>query len=244
LDAVIHLAGESIAGLRWTRSKKKRILQSRVQGTRFLCQALTALAQPPKVLLTASAIGYYGNRPAPEEVDETSGKGRGFLPDVVEAWEAAASEAGARGIRVVHMRFGMVLSSTGGAFPKMLLPFRLGLGGRLGCGQQQVSWVLLEEIPDVVSHLLQTESCSGPVNVVTPNPVANRELTKAIAEVLRKPAPFPVPASLLRLALGQMGQELLLSGCRVLPRKLTESGYVFRYPEVRPALMHLLPKDR
>ena len=146
MDAVIHLAGESIAGLRWTREKKKRILKSRVQGTRFLCQALAAMARPPKVLLSASAIGYYGDRPVTEEVDENSPKGKGFLAEVAEAWEMATEDARASGIRVVNMRFGMVLSNQGGAFPKMLYPFKWGLGGKLGSGRQPISWVLLGEI--------------------------------------------------------------------------------------------------
>jgi uncharacterized protein len=240
MDAVIHLAGESIAGLRWTREKKKRILKSRVQGTRFLCQALAAMARPPKVLLSASAIGYYGDRPATEEVDENSPKGRGFLAEVAEAWEAAAEDARASGIRVVNMRIGMVLSNQGGAFPKMLYPFKWGLGGKLGSGRQPVSWVLLDEIPHVVSHLLKKEVCAGPVNVVSPAAITNRDFAKAVADALGKPAKFHVPAPLVRLALGQMGKELLLGGCRVLPRVLLQTGYVFRYPELAPALTHLL----
>lgn len=243
LDAVIHLAGESIAGL-WTRAKKARIVESRVRGTRLLCETLAGLSHPPRVLLSASASGYYGDHPPSEVVTEDDPRGSGFLADTVVAWEEAALPATAAGIRVVYMRFGMVLSAQGGALGAQLPIFKLGLGGRLGSGQQVVSWIARSEIPLVVRQLLTRAEFAGPVNLVSPNPVPNQEFTTILARVLRRPAPFRLPAHLLRLVLGQMAQELFLNGARVEPRRLLEAGYQFSYPVLESALRHELSAAR
>jgi uncharacterized protein (TIGR01777 family) len=234
-DAVIHLAGESIAGL-WTRSKKRRILESRVRGTRLLCETLARLGKPPRILLSASAVGYYGDHPPTDVVDEKSGPGFGFLAKTVVAWEGAALPAIEAGIRVVYLRFGMVLSARGGALGAMLPLFRLGLGGRLGGGRQVVSWIAASEVPIVVRHLLGRDEISGPVNLVSPLPVTNDEFTRTLARALRRPAFFRLPAHLLRLVGGEMAQELLLNGARVEPTRLLESGYHFSYPVLESAL--------
>ncbi len=238
-DAVIHLAGESLVGL-WTREKKDRIAESRTLGTRLLREALARLEQPPRVLLSASAIGYYGHRPPLEVVDEESRSGTGFLARTVAAWEAATWPAAESGIRVVNMRFGVVLSFSGGMLRAMLPIFRAGLGGRLGSGRQIISWVSLSEVPPVVQHLLARDDLSGPVNVVTPSPVSNAEFTAVLARVLHRPAVLRVPEYLLRLVGGELADEMLLSGAHVRPRRLSDSGYRFSYPELESALRHEL----
>ena len=200
LDAVIHLAGENIAAGRWTEEQKRRIRDSRVTGTQTLCTALMQLALPPKVLISASAMGYYGDR-GEELLHEESLPGRGFLPEVCMAWEKATKSAEKIGIRVVLLRIGVVLSSTGGALAKMLLPFKLGLGGVVGSGQQYMSWIALEDVIGAISHALTTEALWGPVNCVAPNPVTNREFTKTLGHVLNRPTLLPVPAFALRLVL-------------------------------------------
>jgi hypothetical protein len=239
LDAVVHLAGEHIAGGRWTRTRKARILSSRVQGTRLLSEKLAGLSHPPQVLVCASAVGYYGDRGA-EELSEDSPPGRGFLAEVCRAWEGAADPARAAGIRAVHLRFGMVLSAQGGALPRMLPPFRLGLGGRLGSGVQWMSWIHLEDAVAAIGHVLERENLGGPFNAVSPSPCANAEFTRTLGRVLRRPALIPVPAWALRLALGEMARELLLSSARALPSRLLESGFRFEHPELEAALRHLL----
>ncbi len=239
LDAVVHLAGESIASGRWNAAQKARILNSRVQGTRLLSETLAALKNRPAVLVSASAIGYYGDRGA-EEVDESSAPGTGFLAEVCQAWEAATQPAQAAGIRTVSPRIGVVLAREGGALPRMLLPFRLGLGGRLGSGTQYMSWISLEDLLGILRFALDSTALSGPVNAVAPNPVTNAEFTRVLARTLRRPALFPAPAFAIRLALGEMGQELLLSGARVLPRKLPDAGYSFRHAELASALRSVL----
>jgi hypothetical protein len=240
LDAVVHLAGENIASGRWTAARKAAIRDSRVNGTRLLCEALAGLARPPKTLVCASAVGYYGDRGG-EPLTEESPPGTGFLAGVCREWEAASAPAARKGIRVVALRFGMVLSPKGGALGRMLPLFRAGLGGTIGGGRQYVSWVALDDLPGIVLHALRSGDLSGPVNAVTPCPVTNREFTEAIGTVLSRPAPLPVPAFALRLAVGrEMADALLLASARAIPRRLEETGYRFRFPELGGALRHLL----
>ena len=241
LDAVVHLAGENIAAGRWTPEKKTRILASRVQGTRVLCEALTQLARPPKVVVSASAIGYYGDRGA-TILREDSRPGRDFLAEVCRAWEEATAPAAQRGIRVVRLRLGLVLSPAGGALAKMLLPFKMAAGGVIGSGQQYMSWIALDDVIGAIHHAMITESLPGPVNAVAPQPVTNYEFTKTLGRVLRRPTIVPLPAFAARLAFGEMADALLLASIRVEPARLLEGGYVFRYPDLEGALQHLLGK--
>jgi uncharacterized protein (TIGR01777 family) len=241
LDAVVHLAGENIAARRWNAEQKARIRDSRVQGTRLLCETLARLRQPPRVLVSASAIGFYGNR-GDEVLTETSTAGDGFLPDVCREWEAATKAAEEAGIRVVHLRFGIVLSPKGGALAKMLTPFRLGLGGRIGNGSQWMSWISLDDVVGSIYHALATESLSGPVNAVAPKPVTNCEFTKTLGRVLWRPTIFPMPAFMARLAFGEMANDLLLGSSRVEPVKLLQSGYRFLHADLERSLRHLLGK--
>jgi len=242
LDDVVHLAGENIASGRWNAARKAAIRASRVNGTRLLCDALAGLARPPKTLVCASAIGYYGDRGA-DVLTEESPPGAGFLPDVCREWEAASEPAARKGIRVVVLRIGVVLSPKGGALSRMLPPFRAGLGGVIGNGSQYVSWVALDDLVGIVLHALRSGELRGPVNAVAPVPVTNRELTEALGKVLSRPTLFPVPAFALRLAVGEMADALLLASARVVPRRLEETGYPFRFPELGGALRHLLGKE-
>jgi uncharacterized protein (TIGR01777 family) len=238
-DAVIHLAGKSIVG-RWTAEKQKAIRESRVQGTRNLAAALAECQNKPRVFVSASAIGFYGNR-GDEVLREESAGGQGFLAEVCREWEDATRAASAAGIRTVNMRVGLVLSPKGGALGKMLTPFKLGLGGRLGSGRQWSSWIHVDDIVGGIQHAMRTESLAGPVNFVAPNPVRNAEFTKVLASVLKRPAFFPVPALALYLAFGKMAaEELLLSSQRVEPGKLASSGYTLRFRELRAALENLV----
>lgn len=237
--AAIHLAGESIAARRWTDATRSRIRGSRVRGTRLLAETLAALAPRPRVLISASAVGYYGDRGA-TLLDETCGRGSGFLAEVAEAWERAADPARKAGIRVVHLRIGVVLARRGGALAQLLPPFRLGLGGRLGGGRQYWSWIALGDLVEVVNHLLDRDDLDGPVNAVTPRPVTNSEFATTLARVLGRPAVLPVPAPVLRLMLGAMADEMLLASTRAIPARLTSSGFVFRHPELDGALRHEL----
>jgi uncharacterized protein len=241
LDAVVHLAGENISGGRWTAEKKRRIRESRIQGTRFLSQSLSRLFDPPKVLVSVSAVGYYGDH-GEEILDEESNKGSGFLAEVCSEWEHATAQAVIRGIRVVTPRLGMVLSATGGALAQMLPVFRLGIGGRIGNGSQYLSWITLEDVAGILDHAIRNESLHGPVNAVTPNPVTNREFASTLGRVLSKPAIFALPAFAARLAFGKMADEVLLASARVLPMQLKQTGYEFRYPELEGALRHALQK--
>lgn len=238
-DAVVHLAGENIAG-RWTAAKKARIRESRVAGTRLLCEALAKLQRPPRVLIAASAIGFYGNR-GDETLTEESAAGVGFLPEVVRNWEAAAQPAHARNIRVVQLRFGIILSADGGALSKMLPPFRLGLGGRVGSGRQWWSWISMDDVAGAICFAIASETLSGPVNVVAPNPATNAEFTRVLGRVLHRPTVFPLPAFVARLALGQMAEELLLASTRVEPARLLAAGFQFKQPTLEAALRHVLP---
>ncbi|MGH9554131.1 MAG: TIGR01777 family oxidoreductase [Terriglobales bacterium] len=239
-DAVIHLAGESIVG-RWTAAKKRRILESRVQGTSHLAEAAAQASPLPRVFISASAVGFYGNR-GNEILREDSGSGEGFAAEICQQWEAAAQPAARAGIRTAQMRFGVVMSADGGALPKMLTPFRLGLGGRLGSGRQWWPWVSVRDVVGAIQHVLNHESLSGPVNTVAPNPVSNTEFTRILASVLKRPALFPMPAFVVRLIFGEMGVELFLGSQRVEPAKLAASGYQFQHPELKSALKEILQR--
>lgn len=237
VDAVVHLAGETVAG-RWTASKKRRILESRVKSTQLLSDALAKLERPPPALVVASAVGYYGDR-GEEPLTEESAPGSGFLADVVKQWEAASEPAERAGIRVVRTRFGIVLSAAGGALKTMLPPFRLGVGGKLGTGRQYMSWVGIDDVVGAIHLALTDERLSGPVNVVAPEAVRNEEFTRTLGRVLRRPTVLAVPAPALRLALGEFANETL-GGARVLPAKLEDAGYEFRDPSLEAALRHAL----
>jgi len=238
-EAVIHLAGESVAG-RWTKAKKKAIRESRVLGTRHLAQALAQTQSRPRVLICASAIGFYGSR-GDEVLTEACPAGDGFLPEVTREWEAASRIAPDAGVRVVNLRLGLVLSPKGGALAKMLTPFRLGLGGKIGSGKQWWSWIHVDDIVGAVHHALQTDSLSGPANLVAPNPVRNEDFTKTLSSVLKRPAWFSVPALAARVAFGKMAaDELLLSSVRVEPARLRDTGYAFRFEDLQAALEDLV----
>jgi uncharacterized protein (TIGR01777 family) len=238
-DIVIHLAGESIAGV-WTASKKRRIRESRVQGTRLLAETIVRLERRPRVLFSGSAFGIYGDRDPSEEITEASPLGSGFLADVGRAWEAATAPAEDAGVRVVHLRMGNVLTPKGGMLEVLLPLFRLGLGGKLGSGRQVWPWIALDEVPAIVFHLLEHAEIAGPVNVVAPEPVTNEAFTNALAGAVNRPAFFSVPAFATRLAPGGMGEEMLLSGARVVPKRLLATGYEFRWPALKPALRGML----
>ncbi len=235
LDAVVHLAGENIASGRWTPAKKRRIRDSRIEGTRTIATSLAALDRPPPLLINASAIGFYGDR-GEQQVDEDSPVGSGFLAETCAEWEAATEPARRAGMRVVLLRIGVVLTPAGGALRRMLPAFRLGLGGRLGAGAQFMSWIALEDLIRALEHVLRDRTLAGPVNAVAPGALRNREFTRVLGRVLRRPTAFPVPAWLLRLALGQMAQELLLSGACVRPTRLQAAGFSFRLGDLETAL--------
>ncbi len=239
VDAVVHLAGANIAGRRWSKSYKQLMLDSRTQGTRLLSETLASLDRKPRVLVCASAIGYYGARDD-SELDETASCGEGFLPELCMQWERACGPARDAGIRVVNMRIGVVLSPKGGALKKMLLPFKLGAGGILGTGRQYFSWIALDDVVHATKFLLNHEGIAGPVNVVSPQPVTNHAFTKALGSVLSRPTIFPMPAFAARLAFGEMADALLLTGARISPKVLADQGYDFLHPSLGPALRHLL----
>jgi uncharacterized protein len=238
LDAVIHLAGENIAQ-RWTPTAKARIRASRVDATGLLCEALACQPHPPQVLICASATGFYGDR-GDEVLAEHSCPGVGFLAEVCQAWEAAAAPARGHGIRVLHLRLGMVLARQGGALAKMLPLFRLGLGGRLGSGRHYWSWISLDDVLGVIEHALADDRLSGAINTVAPQNVTNAEFTHTLARALRRPAVFAVPTLAVRTLFGEMGREVLLASARVRPSRLLEAGFSFRYPRLDAALSHLL----
>ena len=237
-DVVIHLAGENIAG-RWTRRKKRRIVDSRTDSTRLLVEHLLTAKQKPGLLISASAIGYYGDR-GDEIVDEDSPPGTGFSSEICLPWEAAAQPAVDAGIRVVNIRTGIVLSPRGGALAKMLPAFRLGLGGRIGNGRQYMSWVSIDDYIRMIDFIITQPTLSGPVNMVTPNPVNNTDFTHTLAQTLHRPSVLPMPAFAVRFLFGQMGQELLLGSTRVIPKRLLDAGFEWQFPELGPALRHLL----
>jgi uncharacterized protein (TIGR01777 family) len=239
LDAVVHLAGESIASGRWTPNRMERIHNSRIIGTRTLVEDLANLSKPPEHFLSASAIGFYGDR-GDEVLDESTSAGTGFLADVCRDWEQSTLRADELGIRAAALRFGVVLSPLGGALAKMLPPFRLGAGGVLGSGQQYVSWISLDDVVSAITHVLLTPSITGPVNVTAPNAVTNRALTTELGRALNRPTWIPMPTAALRVLFGRMAEETLLSSARVLPQRLLGSGYSFRHPQLSTALQHLL----
>ncbi|MCG3180259.1 MAG: hypothetical protein BIFFINMI_02617 [Phycisphaerae bacterium] len=234
LDAVVHLAGENIAG-RWTASRRRRILDSRTGGTRLLAEALAGLKRPPRVLVSASAIGYYGDR-GDELLSEQSRPGEGFLPEVCVAWEKAADAARAAGIRVVHLRIGIVLAADGGALARMLPPFRAGMGGRLGGGRQYMSWIAIDDLIGAIHFAIMSDGLTGPANAVAPQAVTNWQFTRALGRVLRRPTVTPLPGFAIRVLLGQMGRDLLLASARVQPARLTAAGFEFQHPDLEQAL--------
>ncbi len=239
IDVIINLAGESVAEGRWTSAKKERILRSRVDGTQLLAQYFSTADYKPKLMISASAVGFYGER-GDEELDESSVKGSGFLADVAEAWENATQIAVEAGIRVANIRFGMVLSPQGGGLAKMLLPFKMGLGGTLGNGRQYMSWISMNDVVAIIRHIIQEESLQGPINLVAPEPVTNRRFTKILGRVLHRPAFIPVPRFVLSIILGEMARELLFASAKAQPVKLLESGYSFVEPNLETALRNLL----
>ena len=241
-DAIVHLAGENIAAGRWTPERKRRIRDSRVKGTRLLCEALTQCAQPPKVFVGASAIGYYGDR-GDETLNEESGAGEGFLAEVCRDWEAATAGLTDAGIRTALLRVGIVLSPAGGALKKMLLPFQLGLGGVIGAGSQYMSCIALDDVIGVIQYAITSDEVSGPINAVCPEAVTNQEYTRTLGTVLGRPTFFPVPAFAARFVFGEMADTLLLASTRVEPRILLRTGYEFRYPQLENALRHVLGKE-
>ncbi|HUK46207.1 MAG TPA: TIGR01777 family oxidoreductase [Terriglobales bacterium] len=248
-DVVVHLSGESVAG-RWTAAKKQQIRDSRIVNTQNLTRTLTRAENPPQTFLCASAVGYYGNR-GEEILIEQGPAGAGFLPEVCREWEAATAPASSARIRVVNLRFGIVLSPRGGALKQMLLPFRLGLGGRIGNGRQWWSWIHIDDVVGAILHILDSEKLvgrptsspvdplSGPVNLVSPNPVTNAEFTRELSSALKRPALLPIPAFAAKLAFGEFANEGLLASARVAPKKLIESGFEFRFPELGSALADL-----
>jgi uncharacterized protein (TIGR01777 family) len=236
-DAVIHLAGESIVG-RWTSEKKSKIRNSRVEGTRNLAQALAQTKNKPQVFICSSAIGYYGNR-GDEVLNEQSASGSGFLPEVCREWEAATKAAADARIRTVQLRTGVVLSPKGGALGQMLTPFKMGVGGRIGNGRQWMSWIDVRDMVGAIHHILHSD-LQGPVNMVAPKPVTNAEFTKTLASVLSRPAIFPMPAFVVKLAFGEMGETVLLGSQRVEPAQLIGSGYQFHFRDLRASLENLL----
>lgn len=234
IDALIHLAGENIAQ-RWTESAKREIRESRVRSTKLIARALAAMQRPPRVWLSGSAVGFYGNR-GTELLDESSAPGKGFLADVVQAWEGATEAANRGDLRVVHLRSGLVLDGQGGALQKMLPPFRIGLGGKIGSGEQMMSWIERSDWVRAVEKLLRAPLVKGPVNLVAPTPVSNAEFSAALGRVLGKPAALTVPEFAIRLALGEMGEEVLLAGQRVVPTRLLGAGYSFAHETIDAAL--------
>lgn len=239
LDAAVHLAGESVSG-RWTARKKQRIVESRVRGTDLLARTLAGLARRPGCLISVSGVNYYGARAPDDAVEEGSPAGAGFLASLAVAWEGATAPVEAAGIRLVRARMGLVIGRGGGAIAVMLPLFQIGLGGSIGSGRQVVSWIALDEIAPAMLHVLATPALRGPVNFVAPEPVPFAELARALGHALHRPTLFTVPAFAARLALGEMGEEMVLSGVRVVPRRLLETGYRFRFPELTGAMEHAL----
>ncbi len=238
-DAVINLSGLSIASGRWSDERKRLLRSSRVEATRQLIEALRKLKPMPRILLSASAVGYYGDR-GEEELTESSAPGHGFLPDLCRDWEESASRAESLGMRAVYLRFGTILASDGGALQKMLLPFKLGAGGRLGSGKQWMSWISLADALGIIRYALESEQARGAVSTVAPGPVRNREFTAELARALHRPAILPAPEFALRLAFGEMADALLLASQRVLPQKLQTLGYHFLHPDLPTALAAVL----
>jgi hypothetical protein len=234
LDAVVHLAGKPIAS-RWTEENKRAIRDSRVRGTKLLAEVVARLPRQPRVFVSASAIGFYGPR-GDEPLDETSVPGTGFLADVCQEWEAAATPARNGGIRTVHLRTGLVLSRAGGMLAQVLLPFKMGAGGVVGTGRQWLSWISLADATAAIQHAIATAELSGPVNLTAPQPVPNAEFVRTLGKLLGRPTLIPLPAFAVKMLFGEMGDELLLSGQRVLPKKLLASGFQFAHSDLDSAL--------
>jgi uncharacterized protein (TIGR01777 family) len=239
IDAVVHLAGESVSGLRWTDEKKKAIRDSRVHGTRSVVDAISKLKVRPKVLVAASAIGFYGER-GDEEVNESSAAGHGFLADVAKEWEGEARRAEDAGVRTVLLRTGIVLSKDGGALATMLLPFKMGVGGVVGSGKQWMSWISLNDHVAVINYVIENDNIRGAVNAVSPEPVTNDEFTKTMGEVLYRPTFIPLPEFAVSMLMGEMGDALLLTSTKVLPKRLEDTGFKFEQPSLKGALEHAL----
>lgn len=238
-EGVIHLAGESLRARRWTARKKERIRASRVQGMRLLCDALLRLRHPPRVLVNASAIGYYGDR-GDEILTEASAAGTGFLATVCQELETESARAAAGGIRVVNLRLGLVLSARGGAMDLMLPPFRLGIGGRFGGGRQYMSWITLDDVTAAIQYCIDNHAMTGPVNLVAPRPATNAEFVRTLGRVLHRPAVLPLPAGLMRILMGELADELLLASQKVQPQRLLAGGFVFGQPDLEPALRSVI----
>lgn len=239
IDAIVHLAGESIASGRWTSNKKEQILSSRVKGTDFISEIISKMVNKPKVLVSASAIGFYGNR-GDEDLNEKSSPGKLFLSEVCKAWEDSTLKAQKSGVRVVNLRIGIVLDKSGGALKKMLLPFNLGVGGNMGSGKQYWSWLTLKELVNIINFSINNDSISGPVNAVSPQPLRNSEFTRVLAKVLKRPAIFPMPEFAGKIALGEMADELLFASSKVIPDKLLKSGYSFIHNNLEDGLKKIL----
>jgi hypothetical protein len=239
VDAGVNLGGTGIADARWSEARRRSILESRVATTTAIVEAIKAATPRPRALLSASAIGYYGDT-GDERIDEGAARGRGFLADVCGAWEAAARPAAEVGLRTVMLRTGVVLSASGGALAKMRPAFSLGLGGPVGGGRQGLSWIALDDLVRALHHLMREESVEGPVNLVAPQPVSQRDFARELGRVLRRPAVLPLPAAAVKLLFGRMGEEVLLSGCFALPRRLTESGFSFDFPDLPSALARVV----
>ena len=240
LDAFVHLAGQNIASGRWTDARKKLILESRTRGTDLIARTLASLPRKPRVLISASAVGFYGDR-GDEVLTESSPPGRGFLPDVCRQWEAATAPAEQAGIRVVHLRIGAALSPAGGIIRKVLPLFRKGLGGKLGRGNQYLSWISLPDLIAAIIHCIENDSLRGPVNATAENPVTNLEFTRTLGRILARPTLFPAPAFALRLALGQFADAVLLASARAVPQKLSDSPFNFKHDQLDSALRAVLP---
>jgi uncharacterized protein len=239
VDDVVHLAGENIAAQRWTAAFKKKLVESRTRSTKLLSDTLSGLATKPSTFISASAIGYYGDR-GPAPIDESASQGTGFAADLCQQWEAATGSARDAGIRVVNLRIGVVFAPNGGAFAKMLTPFKLGVGGVIGSGQQYVSWIVIDDLVRAIKFLLSASAVSGPVNATAPNAVTNRELTKTLGRLLHRPTVLPMPAFAARMAFGEFADEMLLAGANIKPLALTAAGFEFEYPVLEPALRHIL----
>ena len=242
-SAVVNLAGENIGAARWTPELKARLRESRVRATKLLSETLAQSANPPEVLVSASAVGYYGSR-GEEVLSEDKPPGTGFLPEVCVAWEAATDPARQRGIRVVNLRIGMVLSGKGGALQPMVSAFKMGAGGKLGDGGQFMSWIAIDDLTHVIPHVISNNAFNGPVNAVAPNPARNREFTETLGKVLGRPTIFSMPAAAVRLVFGEMADALLLASARVEPVRLLAGGFTFQYPELEGALRHVLGKSK
>jgi uncharacterized protein len=237
IDAVVHLAGDNVASENWSEDKKRKIRESRTVGTRVLVDALARLKNPPKIFISASAIGFYGNR-GDEILTDDSAKGSGFFPEVCEAWEAEAKKAEAFA-RVVCLRIGVILTKDGGALEKMLTPFKLGVGGVIGSGKQYMPWIAIDDIVGIFTFVIENE-ISGSINTTAPNPTTNYDFTKTFGKVLNRPTFFPIPEFAIKLMFGEMGETLLLQGCRVIPKRIQELGYKFKFENLEEALAHVL----